>query len=458
MAYIRQKSKNTWEIVIANGNSNGKRIRETFYFNRPEDLSDGQWNKILDEKLLECRLKVLGGRALQGRKIVCSQLSGLWIEDLKRKGRAPKTIFEYERYLQRINGYLGNYKITDIQPHLLHKFYDELKKPNVRENLLYKPTDNFLKFLKENNITAKDISQKGKINLKTAQKIIKGCTTNIAPQICINLEIPLNEAYEVINKSEPLSDRTVLHYHRALGSMFKFAVDNEYIDNNPIKRTTAPTVKSEEQRYLKSDEEFKMLLQHLDKEHIKHKTWIYIALMSGIRLGELGGLRWKDIDFESKTLYVTQALQALPGRGTFLKAPKNERSIRPIKLPTRAIQILEDYKIWFDNLRDAQGDRWIENGQLFTQKNGEKMYPSTPSQWFTKFRRKYNIADVNFHGLRHTHISHLIDSNFDLQSISARAGHARTETTSRVYSHLLNNGKDEELANAMQEKLDSFIQ
>jgi integrase len=83
----------------------------------------------------------------------------------------------------------------------------------------------------------------------------------------------------------------------------------------------------------------------LEDEPIKYKTMIYLAIYGGMRMDELAALEWKDIDFENSLLDINKSLQHLPGRGTFIKPPKNRTSNRIISLPKTVINLLLEYKV-----------------------------------------------------------------------------------------------------------------
>ena len=198
----------------------------------------------------------------------------------------------------------------------------------------------------------------------------------------------------------------------------------------------APKVVDKDMRYFEEDDVIKMF-ELLEHEHIKHKAWIYIAIYLGCRLGELGGLRWEDVNFKNNMISIRQASQVLPGTGIYLKDPKNESSKRAISVSPAAMQILKEYQLWQKEQRLAMGELWHDSGFVFTKINGDIMYPNSPSQWFLKFRRRNNLADVNFHGLRHTNAAILIGEGVDIQTVRGRLGHAKPTTTGKVYSHFL---------------------
>jgi len=173
-----------------------------------------------------------------------------------------------------------------------------------------------------------------------------------------------------------------------------------------------------------------------------------LALATGLRLGELVGLEWKDINFDEKHLTVTRSSQSIAGLGTFSKVPKNDSSCRRITLPQSIIALLKEYSSKQNEIRLELGDRWHDHDRLFTQWNGKPMYTQTPSQWFSKFLRRHNLPNIPFKGLRHTSASLLIGQGIPLKNVSTRLGHSDIRTTANIYGHALQS-VDQQIADSM---------
>ena len=99
------------------------------------------------------------------------------------------------------------------------------------------------------------------------------------------------------------------------------------------------------------------------------------------------------------------------------------------------------------------GEKWHEEGWIFTQWNGFAMYPTTPSQWFTKFLARHGLPHMPFHGLRHLSATLLIAHGIPLKNVSSRLGHADIRTTANIYSEALQS-VDRQAA----ETMDAFLQ
>lgn len=146
------------------------------------------------------------------------------------------------------------------------------------------------------------------------------------------------------------------------------------------------------------------------------------AVTTGLRRGEILGLRWRDVDLEAGTLTVNQSLEYACGKGTGFKEPKTRKSRRTIRLPLLAIEALRRHRIAQFEQRQAMGDGYKDHGLVVARNNGEPMSPSSFTMAFASLVRKAGLPPTNFHSLRHGHISHLIAQKAPMKAISERAG------------------------------------
>lgn len=195
----------------------------------------------------------------------------------------------------------------------------------------------------------------------------------------------------------------------------------------------------EQQEAIHLDEnDARKLLILLQDEPIKWRAMVTFDLLSGLRRGELLGLRWSDIDFENETISIVQTSAYVKGKGVFVDTPKNKTSRRPLKLSRSAFILLLEYKEWQDSQRDLCGDQWKDTDELvFTGNDGGRIHPDALTKWFTAFVQRSGLPKVHIHSLRHTYASLMIASGTPLVIVSKRLGHAQVSTTSNIYSHLI---------------------
>src|SRR5262249_55882493 len=166
-------------------------------------------------------------------------------------------------------------------------------------------------------------------------------------------------------------------------------------------------------------------------------TWLYLPVLvgvtTGMRRGELLGLRWPDIDLKTARLTVNRSLE---GRGVF-KAPKTRQSRRTITLPALTVEALARH-------RAAQAEERLRLGLgrpelIFAHGDGSPFDPDSVSKGFDRLIKAAGVRRITFHGLRHTHISHQLMDGVHVKIVSERAGHASVAITLAVYAAFIPN-------------------
>ena len=163
-----------------------------------------------------------------------------------------------------------------------------------------------------------------------------------------------------------------------------------------------------------------------------------MGLYSGVRLGELCGLSWPDIDWDNNIIHILRASQYLKGLGIFETTTKNESSKRPIKMPQFIFEILKQYKAWWLEQKIKNGDRWKgESERLFIQDDGKPIHPDTINFWLSQFLERNNLQHFSPHSLRHTFITLQIFGGVDIRALQGRTGHAQASTLTNTYTHAI---------------------
>lgn len=239
------------------------------------------------------------------------------------------------------------------------------------------------------------------------------------------------------SKEGQISPSTVKRYTTVLRSMLTLAYKMEYMDDDIglSRRLEFPKVKDVEVAVY-TFEEVKTILEALKEEPIHIRTVIEIALYTGLRRGEIVGLKWEDIDLEKKTLSVKRSIYKPHGEKAIEKPPKSKGSIRTIGIPQCLVNTLLAYKANQEMHISYMGDKWNPLGYVFTEFDGQVMNPHTPTKQFSKFLKRHGIRHLKFHGLRHTSATLLLASGCDIKTVSSRLGHSDIETTN-IYVHAL---------------------
>jgi integrase len=162
-----------------------------------------------------------------------------------------------------------------------------------------------------------------------------------------------------------------------------------------------------------------------------------LALFTGMRVGEVLGLRWNRVDLERKVIHVVEAVEYTKASGLRFKPPKTAASRRDITLPAILVDCLRDHRRAQLELRMQLGaGRMPDDAFLFTDIEGNVPTPNSVSAAWHDAAAGLGVPGVTFHGLRHTHASQLIDSGVDIVTISKRLGHADPAITLKVYAHM----------------------
>ena len=183
-------------------------------------------------------------------------------------------------------------------------------------------------------------------------------------------------------------------------------------------------------------EEVTDILQAAESEPLQIRALVEVALFTGLRRGEIVGLKWKDVDFDKRLLSVKRSIYKPKDQKALEKAPKSKCSIRTIAIPERLCDTLRAYKEHQDRHASFMGHAWQNLGYIFTEEDGYVMNPHTPTKQFSKFLKRHNIRHLKFHGLRHTSATMLLANGCDIKTVSVRLGHSDIETTN-IYVHAL---------------------
>ena len=373
---IEKRGKNSYRLTVSEGfDLNGKPMihRKTVHGTK----------KDAEVELAKFVTEVQNGFVIDGKSLKFSEFVEVWKRDYGSKELAPTTYKRYCRMLEtRLLPYFGHFYINKIKPTDIMKFYDLLEKDTQL------------------------VRKKGNNGSKT---------------------------------KKPLSGKTILEHHRLLRAMLHKAVYWQLIVSNPAERVQPPKARKPKRKSY-DDEQTKILLENLEllsSEDTKYKVAIIITVFTGVRLGELMGLEWQDVDFKNGIISINRSSQYLSDMGVFTKVPKTESSIREIAIPEFIISLLEEYKLWYEEQKSIYGELWTNSDRLFVQADGKPMHPSTISKWFVKYVGQIGLPVINFHGLRHTNASLLVAQNVDIAVISARLGHAQISTTLDFYVHPL---------------------
>ena len=246
-----------------------------------------------------------------------------------------------------------------------------------------------------------------------------------------------------------LSPRTVQYVHVTLHKALKQAIADGLIPRNATEPVKPPQVRREEMRPLTA-QQARILFDAAKGDRLE--ALYVLAVTTGLRQGELLGLKWDDIDLEVGTLQVRRTLTTAKG-GPVLPAPKTKSSRRTVKLSQTTLEALRSHlKRQLEEI-DRAGSLWSENGLIFASEAGEPLdrrYITTHR--FKPLLKRAKLPQIRFHDLRHTCATLLLSKNVNPKVVSEMLGHASIAITLDTYSHVLPN-MQESAAKAMEEAL-----
>jgi integrase len=161
-----------------------------------------------------------------------------------------------------------------------------------------------------------------------------------------------------------------------------------------------------------------------------------VALAVGLRLGEVLGLGWDDIDFAAKTVRIRRALQRVEKKRQFVE-PKSERSRRTVSLPEFAVTALTRQRTSQKKDRLKAGSKWTDSGLVFTTAIGTPLDERNVRREFDSILKAAKLPGMRIHDLRHTCASLLLAQGVHPRVVMETLGHSQISLTLDTYSHVL---------------------
>lgn len=161
-----------------------------------------------------------------------------------------------------------------------------------------------------------------------------------------------------------------------------------------------------------------------------------LAATTGMRRGEVLGLRWQDVDLAARHLHVRQTVLSVNYEITFGQ-PKTKRGERRIALDAATVQILREHRVRQDRERATVGAGYRNQDLVFAREDGDPTHPDYFSQTFDRTVRRLGLPKIRLHDLRHTHATLGLQAGIPIKVMSDRLGHATTAFTMDVYTHAI---------------------
>ena len=263
-----------------------------------------------------------------------------------------------------------------------------------------------------------------------------------------------------------LSPNTLAKTKAILYSIFKEAMENRMISYNPCENITIRRDKTE-RRVLSSDEQ-KIFLEAIQGS--RYEMLCILGLSTGLRIGELSGLRWSDINFEDKILTVERTYIYLHDvknhqMKDVFHSPKTKNSCRSIRLLDSTLELLQKHKLKQEKEKAALGAEWcpVEDGEdlVFTTKTGGPVRGLNVSETLNNYVKKINKREeiqaarenrepvvferITPHTLRHTFATRAFESGIPPKVVQQILGHSSLEMTMDLYTHVTEDVQSKEI-------------
>lgn len=233
-----------------------------------------------------------------------------------------------------------------------------------------------------------------------------------------------------------LSARTVHKHHQVLFAALKYAAKHNFLVRNPAEAVDPPCPQNSDVTNLGAND---VQLTLDAAKGTPYYAVLFTAAYTGLRRGELLGLRWCDVDLPMATLSVVQTLQVLRSGEHFFKEPKTRRSRRQIALSPDLALLLTEHRLDQEDAQKSLGRPLAPDDLIFSQPNGRPLRPNSLTRVFQTIAKKVGLDGVTLHSLRHAHATILLQRGVHPKIVQERLGHSSIATTLDIYSHVVPN-------------------
>lgn len=235
-------------------------------------------------------------------------------------------------------------------------------------------------------------------------------------------------------KDGGLSTRMLRYMHSLLNESLSYAVSIKLIPENPAKNVKPVRVLQKEIACL-TPEQVKAFLEAAKND--RFYPLFLCASGTGLRRGELLGLKWQGVDFDNATLTVRRTL-ARTKKGPAFQEPKSQASRRTVTFPEEVVKVLRAVKIEQAKQKLKAGPLYQDNGLVFATSVGTPLNPENiTKRHLYPVLKKAGLPRIRFHDLRHTHATLLLLKGENVKVVSERLGYSSVAFTLKTYAHVL---------------------
>lgn len=398
----------SYRLIVSGGlDKEGRQIKRRMLWTPPgRNMTDQQMLRDATAAAYKFEERIKNGYVLDNTQTF-SEYAQYVLELKERIGVKTSTLDRYIDMLPRINEAIGNLKLCNIRPQHLNDFYKDMTENAVREDSCRAVAKrNLTTHLKRAGISKAELSRRAGVAASTITAATAGKPLRLASADAISeaLGYSRRELFSIQDDPTPLASKT-----------------------------TPPKVRRKQPDYFQP-EEMNEILDALEKVPIKWKAIVYLLIDTGCRRGEIMGLKWEKINWETGVIVIDCNLLYSTNRGIYEDTTKTG-NVRAIKIAPQTVGVLKQWRKEYERLQELNGDRWANTPYVFVKDDGTWMHPDSITAWLSRFSEKNDLPHVHPHAFRHTAASMMIANGVDLVTTAAELGHANATTTATIYAH-----------------------
>lgn len=438
MAQIEKRANGSYRIRVFCGYSaDGTKQKSQSMTWRPSrpNMNEKQIEKALNKAAFDFEEKCRSGQTVNAEKF--ENFCETWFENYAERTLKPSGVERCREYTPRVYEKLGHLRIDRITPREIDGFIAWLGKQHVEKTANAAFKGDLKAILSRKCMTQKSLAEQAGVSSQTIKSaaVSKLIRWENAEKISAALGEPCQKLFDKRTDDKMLSPKTIKNYVSFVSSVFDYAVHIKAIKENPCKNAALPKIPQAEHKMFTIDEA-KRFLDILDRDDtpIKYRAFFQLAIFGGFRRGEILGLEWEDIDFDTGVVHIRRTVHYSKERGYYDTEPKSRKSVRALTLPSGVIFTVKQLRNEQLSQRLKLGDKWHSTSRLFTTWDGHQMHGATPFTWLTKTCEQYGLPKVNLHSFRHLNASLLISSGVDVKTVQSVLGHSQASTTLDIYA------------------------
>ena len=234
-------------------------------------------------------------------------------------------------------------------------------------------------------------------------------------------------------RGQPLAAKTVRKAHAVMSQALNDAVRRNLVARNVAKDAKPPKQTASEMDFWSEDEAVQFLT-YVAAERLA-AMW-RLLLGTGMRRGEVIGLKWSAVDVEAERLEIVRQRTIAAGR-VVEHSPKSARGRRTLDLSPAVAATLRTWKAAQAQERQTAGPAWIGRGYVFTWEDGRPLHPQSPTSWIRPLAEAAGVPAIRLHDRRHTFATIALRRGVQATIVSRYLGHSDIATTLRTYAHVI---------------------